>query len=89
MPGGKRTAASVALVCLPHIDAIDSDRQAYSADGLSRKRQHALEHGDPGREIAIEVKECGKKLRRLYCNEVSNGYLCRRLNAIKADRNAV
>jgi hypothetical protein len=40
---------------------------------LSRKRQHALEHGDADRQIAIEIKECGEKIGRLDRNKFGNG----------------
>src|SRR6185437_9005300 len=43
MPNWKWTPSAVALARLPHLDAIDRNRSAVSADGLSRKRQDALE----------------------------------------------
>ena len=47
----------VAFLCVSDFDAIDSDRQAVSADRLSGKRQHAFEHGNADRQVAIEIKE--------------------------------
>jgi hypothetical protein len=54
---------------------------------LSRKRQHALEHGDADWQIAIEVKERSEEIRGLDGNEFGNGQRRRRSNAIKPDRN--
>jgi hypothetical protein len=56
---------------------------------LARKRQHALEHGGADRKVAIEIEKRSEQIRRLHGDEFSNGQACRRLNMIKADRNAV
>jgi hypothetical protein len=82
-------ASSVAFLCLSDIDAVDSDRQAPSADRLSRQRQHALEHRDADRQITIEIKECGEKIGWLYGNKFGDGQVCRGLKAIQADWNAI
>ena len=57
VPDRKRTASPVAFLCVSDFDAIDSDRQAVSADHLSGKCQHAFEHGNANRQVAIEIKE--------------------------------
>ena len=89
MPRGKRTASSVAFVCLSDIDAVDSDCEAVPANRLSGKRQHPLEHGDADRQVTIEIKESSEKIGRLYGHELGHGQLRGRLNAVKTDRNAI
>jgi hypothetical protein len=56
---------------------------------LSGQRQYTLEHGDTDREVAIEIKKRSEQIRGLHGDEFSDGQPCRRLNTIKADRNAV
>ena len=89
LPGGKRTASSVAFPCIPDIDAIDSDRKTISADRLPWESQHALDHGDADRQIAIEIKESREKIRGLDSHELCDGQPCHRLNMIKTYWNAI
>jgi hypothetical protein len=56
---------------------------------LSRKRQDAFEHGDADREIIVEVKERGEKVRRLHRNQLGDGQCGRGLKAIESPRNAI
>jgi hypothetical protein len=60
-------------LCVSDFDAIDGDRPAVSADRLSGKRQHAFEHGNADRQVAIEIKEGSEKIGRLYGHEFGNG----------------
>jgi hypothetical protein len=48
-----------------------------------------FEHGDADRQVATEIKERSEKIGRLYGHELGHGQLCYRLNAVKADRNAI
>ena len=89
LPGGKRAASPVAFVRLADNNAVDSDCQAVSANRLSGKRQHALEHGDADRQITVQIKECGEKIRWPYRDEFGNAQPFDRLKAIKANRNAI
>ena len=47
----------------------------FSANRLSRQRQHALEHGDADRQIAVEIEKCSEQIRGLNGNEFSDGQL--------------
>ena len=89
MPDWKWTASSVAFLGLAHIDAVDGDREAIPANRLSGQRHYALEHGDADRKVAIEIEKRSEQIRGLHGDEFSDGLACRRLNVIKADRNAV
>jgi hypothetical protein len=77
------------LLCLPHVDAVDSDRQAFSANCLSRERQYALEHGHAEGQIAVEIKVRGEKIGWLYGNKLGDGQRAHGLEAVKADWNAI
>jgi hypothetical protein len=89
MPDGKWTASSVAFVGLPDVKAVDGDREAIPADRLSGQRQHTLEHGDADRQVAIEIEKRSEQIRGLHGDELSDGQPCRRMDMIKADRDAV
>jgi hypothetical protein len=82
-------ASPVAFVSLAYIDAVDGDLQAIPANRLSRQRQYTLEHGDADRQVTIEIKERSEQIGGLHGDELSDVQSCRRLNMIKADRNAV
>jgi hypothetical protein len=56
---------------------------------LSWESQHTLDHGDADRQVAIEIKKRREKIRRLDGHELRDGQLCRRLNTIETDWNAV
>jgi hypothetical protein len=74
---------------MAHIDTVDNDCYAVSADRLSRKRQHALEHRNAEWQVPIEIEECGEKIGWLNGNKFSHGQLCHGQKPIKADRNAI
>ena len=89
MPDWKRTASPVAFTCMAHIDTVNNDCYAVSADRLSGQRQHALEHGDADRQVAIKIEKRSEQIRGPHGDEFSDAQPCRRLNMIKSDRNAV
>src|SRR6266545_3637455 len=55
LPDRQRTATTVALPRLAHRDAVDSNDAPVSANGLSAKRQHTLQHRNSCRQVTISV----------------------------------
>ena len=55
-PDRQWPATSVALPRLAHRDAVDRDGAPVSANGLSGKRQHALQHRNASWQIAVRSR---------------------------------
>ena len=73
LPDRQGTAAAVASQRFSHLDRIDGDRQPFPADRLSRKRQHALEHGNADRQVAVQIEKGRKRLGRSDGHELGDG----------------
>jgi hypothetical protein len=57
LPSWQRAIAAVAFARLSHLDAIDGDCESSSTNGLSWQGYNSFEHGKPGGQVTIQIKE--------------------------------
>jgi len=58
LPGGQRPASAVAMVRFTVRDVVDGNGQSVSANGLSRQRQDALQHGHAAGQMTARERRC-------------------------------
>jgi hypothetical protein len=64
--------------------SVHGNRQSFPADCLSRKCQHALEHRNADRQIAIQIEKGRERLGRSDGHEFSDGKPADRLQLVEA-----
>ena len=71
LPGGQRTAATVALTRLADRNGVDADREPVAADGLSGERRHMLHERHAARQVTAVGEEARERLGRLDDEQIS------------------
>src|SRR5258708_3967384 len=88
LPDGQRATASVMLARRTPLDRVDRDRELISANGLPRKRQHALQQWNAARQIAAICEECCQRFRRLDRDKLGDGKSASGVQPVKTDWHA-
>jgi hypothetical protein len=85
----QRPATTIVHPRLAHRDAVDRNDAPVSANSLSGKRQHALQHRNSSRQVAISVQVGRQRLGRLNGDEFSDVVIAGRAQAIEAKRDTL
>ena len=88
LPGGQRTAATVALTRFADLDRGDADREPVAADGLSGERRHMFHERHATRLGTAVGEEARERLWRLGDDQIADSQGADGMDRVEPDRNA-